>query len=67
MRSTELRQQPDKLADRKVGLPDDRSQRPSGDLLMIGDGQWMSRGMAQMDVATLLPSDDVASRPFGAL
>ena len=60
MQSVELRQQPDKLADRKVRLPDDRSQRPSGDLLMIGDGQWTSRGMAQMDMAALLPSDDVA-------
>lgn len=55
-----LGEQANELADREVGLPDDRSQRPSSDLLMVRDCQRTSRGMAQMDVATLLASDDVA-------
>ena len=56
-----LGQQLDELADRKVCLPDNCSQRPAGDLLMVWNGQGASRGMAQVGVATLLISDGVPS------
>ena len=57
---TDLGKQARELVEREIGLTDNGAQRSAGDFLMVGDCQWLARGMTKVDVAPVLVSDRVA-------